>query len=131
MLPVTDSHPFLNNLSHPFFSDINNHRSGRTYLVEGMPDYQIFRHIVLERDHYRCVKCGTRHKMKKVGNNKWRPNMTVHHILPYSLYPERRIDPTNAVSLCCECDKEFHREFGVIGTGEKQLNEFIGGECAK
>lgn len=58
--------------------------------------YRKFREAVLVRDGYACKKCGS-----KVG-------LEAHHIKPYSLYPELRLEPTNAITLCHECHTKLH-----------------------
>lgn len=62
-----------------------------------------WRKAVLKRDKHRCQKCGSR------------LNLHVHHILPFSKYPELRFETTNGITLCVSCHIEEHRH--LIKTG--------------
>ena len=62
-------------------------------------EYRRWKAAVLERDNFTCVLCG------QVGGE-----LNVHHIKPYSKYPELRTDINNGVTLCKECHKEVHRK---------------------
>ena len=57
---------------------------------------------ILKRDGYCCRKCGTRNA---VGNR-----LEVHHIKPWSAYPELRFEQTNLMTLCHHCHAEVTRE---------------------
>ena len=61
-------------------------------------EYRKWKAAVLERDNFTCVLCG------QVGGE-----LNVHHIKPYSKYPEHRTDINNGVTLCVKCHKEVHR----------------------
>jgi 5-methylcytosine-specific restriction endonuclease McrA len=113
--PISES--FYKSFTHPYFSQ------------EGMPNrgrgvYKRFKKDVLERDEYHCVKCGKGMGMwgKK---GKERPTLTVHHILPYSLYPKRRIDPSNGITLCYKCDGQYHNEFPIRMVNSFTLQSFM------
>lgn len=59
--------------------------------------YRQWRKNVLERDGYYCQVC---HGKEKV--------MHVHHIRPFSKYPESRYDPDNGMTLCPKCHLDIH-----------------------
>jgi hypothetical protein len=77
--------------------------------------YQVWRKAVLKRDKHCCQKCGSR------------LNLHVHHILPFSKYPELRFEITNGITLCARCHIEEHkqiitgatRHLPVVNTTEK------------
>lgn len=60
--------------------------------------YRKWRENVLERDGYKCVKCGST------------DNLEAHHIKPFAVYPELRLEINNGVTLCHSCHMELHRE---------------------
>ncbi len=59
---------------------------------------QKWRDEILKRDNYKCIKCGSSH------------NLQVHHILPYSEYPDKRFDIDNGVTLCDKCHAKEHSD---------------------
>lgn len=46
-----------------------------------------------------CVKCGEKE------------NLTIHHMLSYSEYPDFRLDPDLSVLLCIDCHAKFHKMY--------------------
>jgi 5-methylcytosine-specific restriction endonuclease McrA len=61
-------------------------------------EYKLWHKKVLERDNYTCQICGR--KMH---------HLHVHHIKPFALYPELRIDIENGIALCNFCHKNVHK----------------------
>lgn len=73
-------------------------KGGVTYeyrLFRKSRDYQKWRKVVLFRDNYRCVFCGTKNKP-----------LHVDHIKQYAYYPELRLSIDNGRTLCLECHKK-------------------------
>ena len=62
----------------------------------------------------KCKRCGCQ------------DNLITHHIIPYSVNPERFVDKSNMVVLCEECHRKYHHEYGFKGD-EQMFNEFIKG----
>lgn len=78
---------------HPFW------KGGITPLNKKIRDsleYNEWRKKVFERDNYTCQKCGL-----KGGR------LEVHHIKPFSQFPELRFDMNNAITLCKGCHGEM------------------------
>lgn len=103
--------------SEPLFSDSTNERIFRierkgvdlenknwvmnndkesTNKVRSGKNYTNWRKAVLERDNYKCVKCGAIDSLQ------------THHIKQLSKYPELATDINNGITLCYKCHKKEH-----------------------
>lgn len=60
--------------------------------------YIEWRKAVYHRDNHTCQHCGKRGV-----------KLNAHHILPWALYPERRYDVANGITLCKSCHINLHR----------------------
>lgn len=58
-------------------------------------EYRIFRKAVFERDNYSCQECGNRNI-----------ELNMHHIKPFSLFPELRLAMDNVITLCISCHRK-------------------------
>jgi 5-methylcytosine-specific restriction endonuclease McrA len=58
--------------------------------------YHNWRIYILERDHYACVKCGSKE------------HLYVHHLKQYCDNVFLRIKKSNGVTLCEKCHKKLH-----------------------
>lgn len=76
--------------------------------------YASFRKSVLERDEHTCQCCGVQ------------SNLVVHHLESYANNPELRCEPSNGVTLCSECHKDFHHLYGYGKNTTEQYNSWIG-----
>jgi len=56
--------------------------------------------MVLERDEYQCIKCGSKN------------NLHCHHIYPVSTNPLESADIDNCITLCYTCHKKVHQKDG-------------------
>jgi len=63
-------------------------------------EYRQFRETVLERDEYRCVKCG--------GDT----DLHVHHIVPIYEDESLATDVENGKTLCVNCHADEHQQMG-------------------
>jgi hypothetical protein len=63
----------------------------------------VLRQMVLERDGYKCTKCGA--KGKKV-------QLHCHHVMPARQNPMLANDPDTCVCLCKACHVDIHRQAG-------------------
>jgi len=85
------------------------HRWDPTRLTD---EYMTFRENVLERDNYRCVRCGRK------------KNLEVHHLIPVNRCKAEGLehlitDPRNADTLCHRCHAIIHPWMkGIKASGE-------------
>lgn len=70
--------------------------------------WQVLRQIILERDGWACVDCGTRHG-----------RLEVDHVLPVRTRPDLAFDPRNLAVRCPAC----HTKKTRIECGHKPLPE--------
>ena len=68
------------------------------------PEYKRWRLLVLERDGFRCVGCGS------AGGGI----LHAHHILQLALYPDKAFDVDNGTTLCKACHSEIHPEMKTL-----------------
>ena len=69
---------------------------------------------IMERDNYTCQICG---------DNKG-GNLNAHHLNAWNAFPEQRFDLDNGVTLCTDCHKEFHSQYGYGDNTREQFNEY-------
>ena len=85
-------------------------------LQRSYPEYHDFIKKVMARDNYICQCCGDGSKNK----------IEVHHLNGYDWYFEGRTDETNGITLCKDCHKNFHNNYGLGGNTKEQFEEWIG-----
>lgn len=92
-------------------------KGGVSYLEDRRqnPNEKQWRRSVYEKDNYTCQACG---------NDKG-GNLNAHHILPYKYYKDSRFDVDNGITLCEDCHKEFHKIYGKVNIGMKEIIEYI------
>ena len=83
----------------------------RSYDFETKAQYA-WRNQCLLRDKG-CRKCSVNQKL------------VVHHIVPYKIDPDLRWDPNNGITLCEDCHKKFHKQYG-LSTDIEELFCFMG-----
>jgi len=72
----------------------------------------IWKKEVLKRDKYLCRECGK-------NSNK----LTVHHVLPYSVFPELRHEKENGITLCNPCHMKTETYAGRVN--HKRREDFL------
>lgn len=80
-----------------------------------IPGYKDWRISVYERDSYKCQICGD-------GRGG---NLIAHHLDGYHWCREKRLDTGNGVTLCDDCHREFHRQYGNQRNTKKQYELFL------
>ncbi len=75
--------------------------------------YKKWKKTVHERDHNRCVVCGSD------------KNIIAHHLFRYENYPALKHHEGNGVSMCVACHNEFHREYAPKETTPANLIQFM------
>ena len=81
--------------------------------LRSYPEYIQWRKEVFIRDSYTCQVC-----------NKHGGTLNAHHIESYTTNPELRTALSNGITLCEECHKNFHHQYGYGNNTKAQLNEF-------
>jgi hypothetical protein len=73
-----------------------------TEQITDSAEYKEWRKKVYIRDNYKCKMPGCSSNSKKIA---------AHHIYPKKLYPEKRFDVSNGITLCKKChEKTFGKE---------------------
>lgn len=78
------------------------------------PEYYQFVKRVLARDNYTCQCCNI--------DNEY---MEVHHLDGYEWCKEKRVDETNAITLCKNCHSNFHAIYGKGNNTRMQFEEWL------
>ena len=76
--------------------------------------YKDWRLTIFERDGFACLKCGLK------GNC-----LNAHHLANYADNKEQVLELTNGVTLCSECHKAFHTEYGIKNNIKGQFDNFM------
>lgn len=80
------------------------------------PEYTTFVRNVLKRDNYTCQCC----------QKKSTKDLEVHHLDSYDWCVEKRLEETNAITLCKNCHGNFHSKYGRGNNHKEQYEEWIG-----
>lgn len=94
-------------------------RIGNRYTLFGGKIY-VWRKEVYERDSYTCQLCQS-------SNNK----LNAHHLNSWNWAVEERFDVDNGITLCVDCHRNFHKEYGRGDNTKEQFEEFAQMEVAK
>jgi len=82
---------------------------GKQHQISGINQWK---RKVKERDNHTCQKCGSKEFLQ------------VHHINNFKDFEEQRTDINNGITLCQECHKAIHKQFG-LKTKLSNLLEFL------
>jgi len=71
------------------------------------PEYRAWRLTILQRDWFRCQRCGVTSKtIKTNGTGERRGNLVAHHIKPWRDFPDLRFDVSNGITYCRDCHNQ-------------------------
>lgn len=73
-----------------------------------------WRKSIFKRDNYTCICCRQKGKV-----------LNAHHIQSYTKFPALRTEINNGITLCKNCHKSFHKQYGVKTFTSQNLYEFI------
>lgn len=79
------------------------------------PEERKWKISVFRRDNYTCWYCG------KYDRN----DLNAHHKDGHHWCVERRYDVSNGATLCIDCHKSFHLQYGYKNNTEEQFDEWI------
>ena len=85
--------------------------------IRGNRDYKLWRKEVFIRDNFICQKCS-----QKAGI------LNAHHIESFNNNPELRTQVNNGITLCKNCHKNFHHQYGRGNNNKNQLIKFLEGK---
>lgn len=77
---------------------------------------KIWRQSVIKRDNLTCQKCWKTIKDSKI---------VAHHIFSYVDNPSLRYEPSNGITFCVQCHKDFHKKYQNGNNTRTQLDEFM------
>lgn len=80
-------------------------------------EYALWEYNVAKRDGCRCAICGSEYEIE------------IHHIKPYSDYPDLRTEISNGITLCkkhhnSKIKGSFHNTYGTVNNNKAQLQEY-------
>jgi len=76
--------------------------------------YKDWKLSVFKRDNFTCLKCGLKDN-----------NLNTHHLANYEDNKEQALDLENGVTLCGECHRAFHAEYGRKNNTKDQFDKFM------
>ena len=77
-------------------------------------DAKDWRNAVFVRDGYMCKICGENTR-----------TLAAHHLDAFEVFPEKRFDVSNGVTLCRVHHTQFHRMFGFGKNTAEQFQEYV------
>lgn len=89
-------------------------KGGYTKDKRKIDGYRVWRDMVFERDNYTCQKC-----LNRGGS------LRAHHIEPWALNEDLRLDEDNGITLCDSCHREYHKKYGYKSCDINNLNKFL------
>ena len=117
-----DSPLFGMKFPHRSGIDNSNWKGGITpesKLIRNSNDYVEWYKAVFLRDCFICQMCG------RQGGN-----LNAHHMESFNSNKKMRTLISNGITLCEDCHKKFHHQFGYGDNTKEQFEEFLkGGDC--
>ena len=107
-------------LQYPSGTDSYNYKPHLTDEERMKNRYQLYgnnmvnwRTNIYTRDNYTCQIC-----------NHHGGNLNAHHLNGWNAFPEERFDLDNGVTLCNDCHKDFHSQYGYGDNTREQFDEY-------
>ena len=89
-------------------------RTSKNERARDSKEFDLWRGAVFARDDWICQKCGQKGEQ-----------LHPHHIFNFATYLDLRFAINNGITLCQECHREFHKQYGQRNNTEEQINEFL------
>ena len=87
-------------------------------MIRESNEYDEWRKTVFKNNNYKCVICGSSKELK------------AHHIYPFAIYENLRLDISNGITLCAnhhalDISGSFHNIYGSKNNTPQQLEDYI------
>lgn len=93
--------------------------------IRGISAYFTWGKHVKKRDGYVCQKCGVS------AGEVDKKEIHAHHVKNFIDALDEALDIDNGITLCEECHKSFHKQYGKRHNTELQLKEFLNGSTTR
>jgi len=87
---------------------------GEAWKIRNSIEYAEWRIAVWSRDKNLCKVCKTRQKV-----------MVAHHLDGFNIFPDKRFDVNNGVTLCDKHHISFHTNYGFGNNTKEQFEEYL------
>jgi hypothetical protein len=106
-------HLFNRGENHPSWKPPEQRVGTETEIIRNSGEYKAWRLSVWVRDKTKCQICGIR-----------KDPMIAHHLDGFNIFPEKRFDVDNGVTLCDYHHIAFHSNYGFGNNTKKQFEDF-------
>jgi len=100
--------------NHPSWKPPEQRVGTETEIIRNSSEYKAWRLSVWVRDKTKCRVCGIR-----------KDPMVAHHLDGFNIFPEKRFDVDNGVTLCDRHHIAFHTNYGFGNNTKSQFEEYL------
>jgi predicted restriction endonuclease len=100
--------------NHPSWKPPEQRVGTETEIIRNSGEYKEWRIKVWSRDKTKCRVCGIR-----------KDPMIAHHLDGFNIFPEKRFDVDNGVTLCDKHHIAFHTNYGFGNNTKSQFEEYL------
>lgn len=100
--------------NHPSWKPPEQRVGTETEIIRNSSEYKEWRIKVWARDKTKCKVCGIRKDL-----------MVAHHLDGFNIFPEKRFDVNNGVTLCDKHHISFHTNYGFGNNTKEQFEEYL------